>query len=255
MHLDVVDLRAFYYRTKLGRATQRSLQTALREMWPDTKGLKVAGFGFAAPMLRPFLKESERVLSLMPGQQGVMHWPPGGANLSTLIEEANWPLAAGAIDRLIVAHGLETCEMPDVLLSEIWRILAPGGRVIFIVPNRAGIWAQRDVTPFGYGRPYSVGQLESYLRLHRFQSESHRMALYSPPSSKRFWLRSSAFWERRGKAMGAKFMAGAILLEVSKQVYAMPPRGLRQAVRGPVEILQGLGRPKPKPVNNRDIEP
>ena len=77
MHLDVVDLRAFYYKTKLGRSAQRSLQEALRELWPNTEGQIVAGFGFAAPLLRPFLHNSEKVLNLMPGQQGVMHWPPG----------------------------------------------------------------------------------------------------------------------------------------------------------------------------------
>lgn len=253
MHLDVVDLRAFYYRTKLGRSAQRSLQAALREMWPEAKGMMVGGFGFAAPVLRPFLKESSKVLSLMPGQQGVMHWPQGAANLSTLVEETFWPIPAGFFDRLIVAHGLETCEMPDALLAEIYRTLAPGGRVIFIVPNRGGIWARRDITPFGYGRPYSVGQLETYLRRHKFQYESHRMALYAPPSNKKFWLKSAPFWEKRGRAMGPKFMAGAILLEVTKQVYAVPPGGLREKVRGQVEILSGLARPKPKPVNNREM--
>ena len=173
MHLDVIDLRNFYYRTKLGRSAQRGLQGAMRGLWPDVKGMEVAGFGFAVPVLRPFLGEAQRVLGLMPGQQGVMHWPPGGANLTALVEETMWPLAAGSLDRVVVAHGLETCESPDALLAEIWRVLAPGGKVVFIVPNRSGIWARRDVTPFGFGRPYSVGQLEGYLRLHRFQAERH----------------------------------------------------------------------------------
>ncbi|MEM9431572.1 MAG: methyltransferase domain-containing protein, partial [Pseudomonadota bacterium] len=156
MHLDVVDLRSFYYSTKLGRMAQSLLQSALRRLWPDTRGMVVAGFGFAAPFLRPFLKDAERVLCLMPGQQGVMPWPAGEPNRSTLVEETSWPLAAGTVDRLIVAHGLETCALADELLDEIHRVLAPDGRVVFIVPNRAGIWARRDATPFGYGRPYSV---------------------------------------------------------------------------------------------------
>ena len=79
MHLDVLDLRAFYYRTRLGRAAQRALQEALRALWPDTRGSAVVGFGFAAPMLRPFLADAARVLALMPNQQGVMPWPAGGA--------------------------------------------------------------------------------------------------------------------------------------------------------------------------------
>src|SRR5690606_3976741 len=154
MHLDVVDLRAFYYRTRLGRSAQRALQEALRSLWPETRGMTVAGFGFAAPLLRPFLASAGHVVSLMPDQQGVMPWPAGTPNLSVLVEETAWPIATGSIDRLVVAHGLETCEHPDALLDEMWRVLAPGGRIMFIVPNRAGIWARRDVTPFGFGRPY-----------------------------------------------------------------------------------------------------
>ncbi len=248
MHLDVIDLRNFYYRTKLGRSAQRGLQGAMRGLWPDVKGMDVAGFGFAVPVLRPFLEESQRVLGLMPGQQGVMHWPPGGANLTALVEETAWPLSAGSIDRLVVAHGLETCEQPDALLHEIWRVLAPGGKVVFIVPNRSGIWARSDVTPFGYGRPYSVGQLEAYLRLHRFQAERHVMALYSPPSQKRFWLKSAPFMEKWSPKLGGTIGAGAILLEATKQVYALPKGGLKEAVRAPVEILQGLRGARPKPV-------
>ena len=61
MHLDVVDLRAFYYRTQLGRLAQRALQEALRRLWPETRGLTVVGYGFAAPMLRPFLADARRV--------------------------------------------------------------------------------------------------------------------------------------------------------------------------------------------------
>ena len=55
MHLDVIDLRRFYYRTPLGRAAQRSLQEAIRALWPNVAGETVVGFGFAAPLLRPTL--------------------------------------------------------------------------------------------------------------------------------------------------------------------------------------------------------
>ena len=68
MHLDVIDLRRFYYRTPLGRATQRSLQEAIRALWPDVSGETVAGFGFAAPLLRPFLGEAARARHLREGR-------------------------------------------------------------------------------------------------------------------------------------------------------------------------------------------
>ena len=83
-------------------------------------------------------------------------------------------MPSGFADRLIVAHGLESCERPAALFEEIWRVLAPGGKAIFLVPNRAGIWARRDATPFGYGSPYSIGQLERPCSGNKFHRRAQR---------------------------------------------------------------------------------
>ena len=160
MHLDVVDLRSFYYRSTLGRAAQKIVRNHLREMWPETKGQSVVGFGFAVPLLRPFLGEARRVVGLMPGPQGVMAWPDGADNISVLCQEMLWPIETGTVDRLVVMHGLETSDYPAALLEECWRVLGPGGRAVFVVPNRAGLWSRRDQTPLGYGRPYSLASLK-----------------------------------------------------------------------------------------------
>lgn len=251
MHLDVLDLRAFYYRTRLGRSAQRVLQESLRGLWPETRGMTVVGFGFAVPVLRPFLADARRVLALMPSPQGVMPWPAGGPNVAALVEETRWPLEAGTVDRLIVAHGLETCDRPDALLAEIWRVLAPGGRAIFIVPNRSGLWARRDATPFGHGRPYTLGQLESQLRKHRLAPERHGGALYAPPSHRKFWFQWGYLWERLGRRFDTRLVAGALLVETTKQVYARPPSGSKVTIPGPLEVLEGLAGPKPDPVPGR----
>jgi SAM-dependent methyltransferase len=250
MHLDVVDLRSFYYRTRLGRRTKLLLQEALRGLWPKVAGETVVGYGFAAPFLRPFLGEARRVICLMPGEQGVMPWPEDGPNVSVLIEETLWPMPTGFADRLLIAHGLETCDRPGALLDEVWRVLAPGGRVVFVVPNRSGLWARREATPFGCGRPYSAGQMEAQLRRHRFSPERNAAALFGPPSERQFWLKSAALWERLGRRSGAHRLAGAILVEATKQVYVLPRQGAREAARSPLEILQGL-RPRPKPAFGR----
>ena len=133
----MIDLRQFYYRTRLGRVAQQSIRNQLSQIWPDAAGQTVVGFGFAAPLLRPYLSEARRVVGLMPGPQGVMHWPAGMPNVSVLCSELTWPIETGAADKLIVLHGLETSENPTALLQECWRALAPGGRVVFVVPNVA----------------------------------------------------------------------------------------------------------------------
>ncbi len=245
MHLDVVDLRSFYYRSTLGRAAQKIVRNHLREMWPETKGQSVVGFGFAVPLLRPFLGEARRVVGLMPGPQGVMAWPDGADNISVLCQEMLWPIETGTVDRLVVMHGLETSDYPAALLEECWRVLGPGGRAVFVVPNRAGLWSRRDQTPLGYGRPYSLGQLETQLRKHRFVTEHTLSTLYQPPSHRKFWRKTAAFWERMGSSLPWITAGGVLMVEVSKQVAAKPRSGLTEKVRKPLRVLEGIATPEP----------
>ena len=139
MHLDVLDLRNFYYRTQLGRVAQRAIRDqVVRHCGRRQPGQTVAGFGFAVPLLRPYLADARRVIGLMPGPQGVMPWPAGMENVSVLCEDTAWPLPTGLVDRLVLMHGLETSENPVGGAGRGARVLGPGGRALFIVPNRIG---------------------------------------------------------------------------------------------------------------------
>ncbi|MGE0652974.1 MAG: methyltransferase type 11, partial [Alphaproteobacteria bacterium] len=62
MWSDVVDLRDFY-ATSLGQVAARAVRARLRHMWPDTRGSRMLGLGYAPPCLRPFLDEAERVIA------------------------------------------------------------------------------------------------------------------------------------------------------------------------------------------------
>lgn len=251
MYLDVQDLRNFYYRSTLGRAAQASVRAAMLELWPEAKGQTVAGFGFAVPLLRPYLSDARRVVALMPGPQGVMSWPAGMPNVSVLCEESSWPLETGHVDKLVVMHGLEATERPTMLLEECFRVLGPGGRALFVVPNRAGLWSRSDRTPFGYGRPYTVGQLEAQLRQHLFLPERLRAALYQPPSAKRFWLRAGPLIEKMGTRLPTVLAGGVFIVEVSKRV--QPPRGsaVKDLAKRPIGALDGLAKPA-FPVSGRN---
>ena len=251
MHLDVVKLRAFYYRTKLGRIVQRALREEVVKLWPDVKGQTVAGFGFAAPMLRPFLADARRVMCFMPGPQGVMAWPIGKENHSILIDEMNWPISTGFIDKLVVLHGLEVSDNSAALLDEIWRVLGPGGRVLFIVPNRSGLWARSDGTPFGFGSPYSMAQLETRLMSHRFLPEKHIAALYAIPSHTHFGLKVAQMLEGFSLKISMPFAAGVVMVEATKQVHAPTQSGLSVAVRRPLGVLEGIRASAGKPVSGR----
>jgi len=235
MHLDVHDLREFYYRSPLGRAAQKVIRTELERLWPEAKGQTVAGFGFAVPLLRPF------------GPQGVMPWPAGQRNVSVLCEDTLWPLGQGSVDRLVVLHGLETSDHPMALLDECWRVLAPEGKAVFIVPNRAGLWSRSDATPFGFGRPYSMGQLEGQLRATGLIPTKTLSTLYQPPSSRTIWRRFAGAMESAGRHLPVFAAGGVLIVEVTKQVPQPKRPGLAAAIR-PLRVLEGMGGPVVKPI-------
>ncbi len=247
MHLDVLDLNTFYYRTRLGRAAQKMVRNQVLSIWPEASRQTLVGFGFAVPLLRPYLPDARRVLALMPGQQGVMPWPAGSANVSVLCEETLWPIETGRADKLIVLHGLETSERPSLLLDECHRVLGPGGRALFIVPNCAGLWARRDRTPYGFGRPYTLTQLETQLGRHGFEPERHAVALFQPPTEQRFWLRTGPFWERAGQRISNRYAGGVLLVEAVKHAHTPIRSGVSERVRRPLRVLDPMpqtgGRP------------
>lgn len=247
MHLDVQDLRNFYYRSTLGRAVQSMIRARMRELWPEAHGQTVAGFGFAVPLLRPYLGDARRVLALMPGPQGVMPWPDGRSNVAALVEETLWPVETGHVDRLVILHGLETSERASAVLDECWRVLGPGGKALFIVPNRAGLWSRSDATPFGFGRPYTLGQLEAQLKSHHFLPERHGSALYQPPSERRFWLKAGPLCERLGRLAPGVLAGGVLMVEASKRVHS-PGGRVERPRRRKLGALEGLSEPAARPV-------
>jgi SAM-dependent methyltransferase len=220
MAADVIDLRDFY-RTLLGQVARRMIREAVRRMWPELHGLRLLGIGYPAPFLSAIGGDTERTIALMPASLGVLAWPSEGANLATLADEGELPFADFSLDRVLLIHALETSEQAGPLLKEVWRVLAGGGKLLIVAPNRRGIWARLDRTPFGSGRPYTTSQLSQLLRDELFTPVATGTALFVPPSRSRMVLRSARFWERAGTRWFPTF-AGVVMVEATKQIYAKP---------------------------------
>ncbi|HEV2265591.1 MAG TPA: methyltransferase domain-containing protein [Stellaceae bacterium] len=242
MFIDVVDLRDFYER-RLGGIARQMIRRRIGVLWPDVKGLNVLGLGYATPYLRPLLPDAERVVALMPAPQGVLPWPRDAPNRAALSEESELPLANFSMDRVLLVHCLEFSEQVRPLLREVWRVLAAGGRLIVVVPNRRGIWARFDHTPFGQGNPYTTGQLSHLLRDEGFTPERGAGALFVPPTASRFLLRSATVCERLGERWFGTF-AGVVVVEATKQIYAAKPAVERLKQRRRV-LLPMPGTPSP----------
>jgi len=240
MWTDVVDLRDFY-ETSLGQMACRVIRRRIREMWPDLRGLRVLGIGYATPYLRGFRAEAERVLAVMPASQGVLHWPAEGPGRVALADEAELPFPDNAIDRVALIHALESSEQLRPMLREIWRILPGDGRLLAVVPNRRGIWARLDRTPFGHGHPFTHSQLSRLLRENMFTPIRSAAALFLPPSASRMTIAAAPAWEKLGRSWFQTF-GGVLVIEAGKEIYAAGPARAKPqrrpifapAPRGPV---------------------
>ena len=158
----------------------------------------------------------------MPAAQGVLKWPTARPTLATLVDEFSLPLPDAAVDRVLLVHALEMSDDPEGLLREVWRVLAPSGRVMAVIPNRRGVWTRTDNTPFGHGRPYSRSQITQLLRQTWFTPTAWGEALFMPPVAGGWFLRSAMAWERVGAALSLPF-AGVHIVEATKQVYRAIP--------------------------------
>jgi SAM-dependent methyltransferase len=246
MLLDAAEL-ADFYEGPLGLLTRRIIARQLRTLWPETKDLRLLGYGFAVPYLRPFQIDGERAVAAMPAQQGVVAWPPGKV-LTALTDESALPFPDAFFDRILVVHGLEGADAIRPLLRQLWRVLAPEGRMLLVAPNRTSLWAQLERSPFAVGRPFSRGELDRLLRGALFEPVTWDRALYLPPFRGRRLIRTGAGWDRVLRRL-VPALAGVHLVEASKTIYAGTPAPVAKpvpkwkAVRdAPVSLRDGTNR-------------
>ncbi len=227
MQIDVETLRDFY-ATPLGHVVRRLVGRKIRARWRNVPGGRMFGFGFATPYLNVFRDEVDCLGALMPARQGALAWPGKGLVGTALVDEDHLPLPDNSVDRLLVVHGLENAGAQRQLLREVWRVLVPGGRLLLVVPNRRGLWARTERTPFGFGHPYSRSQLEDLLVDAMFNPLNWDTALHAPPLPYRYIQRSVVAWERLGQGTIPAF-AGVLMVEAAKELAA--PSGTGKVVR------------------------
>ena len=213
---------ADFYRSALGIATSRLVRRKLREFWPALATENILGLGYPNPYLDLWRLQATRTISIIPSQLWHAHRPRYGATITATAEEDALPIADLSVDRVLVVHGLEHADSARRMLREIWRILAPAGRLVVIVPNRASIWAYLQRTPFGYGQPYTALQLEDLLKAVMFQVERRGSAVYVPPLRFRPLLRGAEVMERVGQR-ALPGMSGVIMIEAAKDVAGLIP--------------------------------
>lgn len=251
MRPDVLTLRDFY-ATPLGQAAADLLARRIREFWPDLTRQHLLGLGYAPPLLDRLPDAASRA-ALMPAAQGVIHWPAMAGNATALVEDNAWPLPDGCFDRILLVHALETAEDLRGLLRESWRVLAPQGRLIAVVPRRRGAWSGSERTPFASGQPFSRSQLTGLLSESMLAVRRVGGALYLPPWPGLARSRAMALADRVGTHL-IPGLSGLLIVECEKRIFAPTP--LRRVRRpAPAPAWGAAGRPVAAPFSRSPASP
>jgi SAM-dependent methyltransferase len=228
---DVTGLKAFY-QTPLGQHLAGQMQPHIANFWQHNATSCNMILGYGVDWLQHNDKDPKALTALMLARCGVIKWPETGAVRSTLVEGQALPLSDVYVDRLLVAHALEFDAEPGRLLDECWRVLDGAGRLLVVVPNRRGLWARREHTPFGHGRPYSSRQLCQLLETHGFIPRHIQRAVCLPPFNNHALMRFASGIERLGRRWWPA-LGGVLLVEAEKMLYAAAGNTSKLRRRGP----------------------
>lgn len=243
MRVDVLALQRFY-ASPLGDVARRAAARRLTALWPHADGLDMLGIGYAAPYLERFRDGARRVVAMMPAEQGAERWPSGSGALTALSEETRLPFIDAVFDRVLLVHALEESDATRQMLREVWRVMAPEGRLVVIAVNRWSLWAQADTTPFGRGRPYSRAQLAELLTDAMFEPVASSRALYAPPWSWTPLVRAADAFERVGEVLWRP-QGGLVLMEAVKRLYANTARSKGRVLLAKAPERRVQPRPEP----------
>ncbi len=183
------DALAAFYATPGGRRVARKLAAIVAPALRRGPTTRLLAIGHPGPILSGFDPASvERLAIVYPEGAGAHDWPAARTGCACVAEPWALPFTEGLFDQALLCHALEFAEPPRALLRELWRVLAPAGEAVLIVPNRAGLWTHFEATPFGNGEPFGRGRLTRLLQDTMFEPVAWRTALVAPPVKGFGWL-------------------------------------------------------------------
>lgn len=240
MRQSAATLEAFY-ATRLGRAGAERLGQRMFDLWGASEGQSVLAVGFPAPVMRIWQDTARTCVGAVEAEIGETKIVGQRGGVLARIRDDRLPFNDGAFDRIVLLHALEESDNPRRLLREIWRILAPEGRVIVAAANRMSFWSLSEASAFGHGRPWTRRQLSQFMADSLFQVTASTTAVHMPPLNWSLITAASKSWERAGEVL-TPGLGGVVLVEASKRLYAKPGGGAGAVVTKAVKASKGASR-------------
>ncbi len=218
-----------FYTTPQGRAAIARISQRMADLWGGCSGQSVLGIGFPGPLLPLWQDSAKTCIGAVPEKRG---------ETLTLSPETRLPFGDGVFDRIFLLHALEEADSPRALMREVWRILAPEGRVTVAAANRKSLWSINENNAFGHGRPWTRRQLVRFMSDSLFQVTASTTAVHMPPLNWPLITAASKSWERAGELV-LPALGGVVLVEAVKHLYAKPGGSAGAVVTTAIKASKG----------------
>lgn len=215
-----------FYTTRTGLRTAELLSAQLRTFWPQSTNTRILGIGYTDPFLPLWGNASTRISVHTETPYLALPNPLPSPRSICIADESCLPFPDLTFDHILLVHALEHSPERERLLRSAWKVLKDHGSLLLVVPNRSGLWALNDSTPFGSGTPFSRRQLTRTLQRAFFQPERQEAALFLPPPMHRIRhrsLRTFCTTTERFIQKGLPAFGGVLIVEAVKDVWSGMP--------------------------------
>ena len=143
---------------------------------------RALAIGYPPPLLVGLDPRSvERLAVVLTDPASAHAWPVTQPSCALVAAPAQLPFAESLFDGALLVHALEHAPDPHACLRELWRVLAPAGYLVLIVPSRAGRLGGWLPGPFDTGHGFGRRELTALLEDALFEPLSWRSVLAAPP--------------------------------------------------------------------------
>lgn len=164
------------------RARRSIFDRVLDEQLPAGKAPRILDLGPGSGVNLPVLGKRGRVTALDLSQVSLGRCLDAGAPDCVLADATRAPFGDGTFDLVCALDVLEHIDDDAGALTQIERVLAPGGLFLFSVPAFGFLWGRQDVLSH-HKRRYGKGQLAERIRAAGLEIEhlTHFNTLLFPP--------------------------------------------------------------------------
>lgn len=217
MYLDFLNYQNFY-NSSIGNLLARHIEFRLKKYCYLYQNQNIGCFGYSLPYL-DFLKNNNLSISHCYSMRMGISYENISKSNRILIDEDRVPFQDSIFDHIFLIHYLENTYNMKSSLREIWRTLAPEGKLYLIIPNKKSSWYLSDKSPFSSGNGFSKKQITDLLNDSFFEIQLIDRLVYFPNKDIFFLQKHKNLIDKFGSIL-FKYFNGVYLCIVKKKIYA-----------------------------------